>query len=933
MQRRSPEIGNWPLAWISAAFKLREDKIIRRVGLDTYMFLRYMRSMFVIFLVLSCLSLVTILPVNIVSDGGARELNTLTIANVPAESTKLWVHIVFFMVFVAWVMRNIFVELQVYTRLRIWWLTNPEHTSKVGASTIMVSTLPPALTDSDERIQKTFDIFPGGVRQVVTNRDCSELEDIVEERDELAGKLEKALTGFAAKSEKLHKKAAKKGKEPKEAKRPTMRESWIPFKGPKLDSLEFLSTRIGELNKKIEELGSDPTYFKRKSSAFVFFNKQIAAHMAAQTVLDYKPFSMDRVSLDINPDDIIWSNLNLNPYDRRLRGYISLAATIGLVIVWTLMTGALTTLVGVKNLKKIPGLENMSDSKFFGLFTGIVPAVVIAIVMALLPIILRLLLRLEGTTRKSEIDLRLLHRYYFFQVWNVYLITIFTSSIFSIATDGFKDPSMILSLIPEKVPGSATPILTYVLLLAFTGAAKEILQVTRLALRYILPILFANTPRKLCSAETPAEFDWGTSIPTHSLIFLMGFSYSFIAPIVNCFAAVYFGLFYLVYRYQFLYVYNDANWSTGGLSFPKSVQQTMVGVYISEVYMLLMMVAKLADNDNINANAILRIIFPALLLLLTIGAHIYINDAYMPIINYLPVRGAAEIEENPKIATTFPDVTGTGDLQGDTLDTDSIMEAENKVRRMFYATYGSLVPRRLIDYVLTKVPKLLTPKRHDGSPGSSDSASSDADDEEKRSEHHPDNTAAVTIGLDSAIVPMPTEHHYSMGIEEAQLDEKKLTNENSYILSIDSKQQAYPPIDSIPLGSPRIDEGVVAESIHSINSSTELRQRRAHTTLSVRSDQKNRKSRYSMIDKGLLVTAGQNALSEAFSNPALRAKATTWIWVPLDNFGVCNPICADVERWSNNTICVVTDGTWIDEKGHVRADVEFDPETVERTSV
>ncbi|KAJ2609018.1 phosphate metabolism protein 7 [Coemansia sp. RSA 1365] len=928
-ERRSPAIGNLPLAWISAAFQLREDKIIKRVGLDTYMFLRYMRSMFIIFVVLSFLSLVTILPVNISSDGGAQELNRLTIANVPAESTKLWVHIVFFMVFVGWVMRNIFVELQVYTRLRIWWLTNPEHTSKVGASTIMVSTLPPALTDSDERIQSTFDVFPGGVRQVVANRDCTELEDIVEERDKLAANLEKALTGFAAKSEKLHKKAAKKGNEPKEAKRPTMRESWIPFKGPKLDSLEFLSTRIGELNKKIEELGGDPANFKRKSSAFVFFNKQIAAHMAAQTVLDYIPFSMDRVSLDINPDDIIWSNLNLNPYDRRLRGYISLAATIGLVIVWTLMTGALTTLVGVKNLKKIPGLENMSDSKFFGLFTGIVPAVILAIVMALLPIILRLLLRLEGTTRKSEINLRLLHRYYFFQVWNVYLITIFTSSIFSIATEGFKDPSTILSLIPDKVPGSATPILTYVLLLAFTGAAKEILQITRLALRYILPLLFANTPRKLCDAETPAEFDWGTSIPTHSLIFLMGFSYSFIAPIVNCFAAVYFGLFYLVYRYQFLYVYNDANWSTGGLSFPKSVQQTMVGVYISEIYMLLMMVAKLADNDNINANAILRIIFPALLLLLTIGAHIYINDAYMPIINYLPVRGAAEIEENPKIATTFPDVTGSAEMQGDTLDTDSIMAAENKVRRMFYATYGSLVPRRLIDYVLTKIPKLLTPKRHEGA-SSSDSLNSSANDEEKRSEHGQDVTAT---GLDSGFTPIPTAHHYSMGADEAVSDEKKRGSADSHILSIDSKQQQpYPPIDSIPLSSPRIDEEAGDGSIHSLNSSTELRQRRAHTTLQVPSGAQNRTSRYSMVDKGLLVSAGQNALAEAFSNPALRAKATTCIWAPLDNFGVCNSIHADVERWGAGTINVVAAGTWIDAKGHVKADVEFDPETVEHSS-
>ncbi|KAJ2659623.1 phosphate metabolism protein 7 [Coemansia sp. RSA 1199] len=889
-EKRSPSIGAQVLAWIPAVLKVDEDKIIKRVGLDTYMFLRYMRSMFVIFVVLSFLSLVTILPVNITGGAGATELNILTIANVPSESTKLWVHIVFFMLFVAWVLRNIFVELQVYTRLRIWWLTNPSHAQKIGSSTIMVSSLPQALADSDTKLGATFDMFPGGVRQVIVNRNCSDLEEVVEERNKLAAKLEKLLTSYAATSEKLHKKAAKKNSTYKEPKRPMMRESKVPFKGPKLDAFEFLASKIGELNRRIGELGGDPTQFKRQSSAFVFFNKQVAAHMAAQTVLDYKPFSMNLVSLDVSPDDIIWSNLNLNPYDRRIRGYISMAATIGLVIVWSIMTAALSALVSVKNLSKIPALKNMSDSKFFGIFTGIVPAVVLAVVMALLPIILRLLLRLEGTPRVSEVNLRLLNRYFFFQVWNVYLITIFTSSIFSIATDGLKNPESIVSMIPEKVPGSATPILTYVLLLAFTGAAKELLQIVRLALRYILPLLFAKTPRKISAAETPAEFDWATSIPTHSLIFLMGFSYSFIAPIVNCFAAVYFGLFYLVYRYQFLYVYNDANWVTGGLSFPKSIKQTMVGVYISEVYMLLMMVAKLAKIDHINANAILRIIFPALLLLLTIFAHIYINDAYMPIINYLPIRGAVEIEENPRIATTFPDVTGNGDLGADDLETDSIKAAENKVRRMLYATYGSLVPKRLIDYVLTKVPRLLSPR-------------SPPPDEEQ-SVNNPVN--------DSAFVPMPTAHHYTADVRP--------TSNDTNIISIDTQAQSlYPPMINEP-------QEVGAPSMQSISSTTELRHRRANqTALSVHSVEQ-RKSRYSMVDTSLLATVGENALAEAFSNPALRASPTVCIWAPLDNFGLCNSLHEDVEKWAQGSIRVVTQGTSIDEKGHVRADVEFDPD-------
>ncbi|KAJ1663508.1 phosphate metabolism protein 7 [Coemansia sp. RSA 1813] len=943
-ERRSEPISDRLLAWVPMVLRVPDEKIIERVGLDTYMFLRYMRSMFVMFVVLSLLSVVTILPANITGGNGVKGMAILTMGNVRPDSKTLWVHIVFFMVFVVWVLWNIFGEFKVYTRLRIWWLTNPKHASRVGASTIMVSTLPQALIGDDDRISSVFNMFPGGVRQVIVNRNCTELEDIVEERDSLAMKLEGTLTSYAVKCEKDFKKATKKGATFKEPKRPTMRKSKIPFKGPKLDAIEYLSTEIAKLNKQISEAGGEEENYKRQSTAFVFFNKQIAAHMAAQTVLDYKPFSMNSVSLDVHTDDIIWSNLNLNPYDRRMRGYLSLAATIGLVITWTLLTAAISALVSVEKLSKtIPGLKSLADSEFFGLFTGIIPSAVLAAVMALLPIILRLLLRLEGTPRRSEIDMRLLNRFFFFQVWNVYLVTIFTSSILSIAESAFSDPGIILEQIQEQVPASATPILTYILLLAFTGAAKEILQVVRLALRYVLPLIFAKTPRKICNAETPAAFDWATSIPMHSLVFLMGFSYSFIAPIVNCFVAVYFGLFYLVYRYQFLYVYNDANWSTGGLSFPVSIKQTLVGVYISEIYMLLMMVAKLVKNKHIDGNAVLRVIFPALILLLTIGAHIYINDAYMPIINYLPIRGAVEIEENPKIATTYPDFTGDGELNGPTLmDSGSSTTPESEIRKRIYAVYGTLVPKKIIDFILNRIPSILDPRKQ----SSPNNTTEDLADEEENGAFK-SGSVANSRTVDSAFIPMPTPHHYSETESRGAFEDlnMKRASGNTNILTIDSNtQQKQPPAIAEPASpahaaadgvsnqqdpSPQFIGGLAptgtTRSIHSYDSTTELRQRRRMPTANSQAAAQ-RKSRYSMYDNELLASAGENALAKAFSNPALRAKPKCNIWVPLDNHGLCNELYNTVQRLGEGTIRIISRETWIDEKAKVKANVEFDPD-------
>ncbi|KAJ2787366.1 phosphate metabolism protein 7 [Coemansia interrupta] len=943
-EKRSPKISKSPLAWISKVMEVRDEQIIARVGLDTYMFLRYMRSMFIVFTVLSLLSVVTILPVNITGGGDAEGISVLTMSNLPPDSPKVWVQIVFFMVFVVWVMKNILGELNVYTRLRLWWLTTPEHMNKVGSSTVMVSTLPETLIEREDRIRQMFDVFPGGVRQIVVNRDCSELADIVKQRDKYALKLEKMLTTYAVNCEKAHKKAAKKGSEYTEPKRPLMRESKIPFKGPKIDAIEFLSTEIARMNQEISELTGDVTKFKRQSSAFVLFRKQIAAHMSAQTVLDYKPLSMNSVSLDVNPEDIIWSNMNMNPYDRRIRGYISFAITVGLVIVWTILTAFLAGLVSVKSLKKIPGLKNIPDSKWLGIFTGIIPSIVLAVLMALLPIILRLLLRLEGTPRVSQVNMRLLHRYYFFQVWNVYLVTILSTTILQTVSEVVKHPELIVKVIATNVPKSANPILTYVLLLAFTGAAKEILQIARLVMRYVMPMIFAKTPRSIAKAETPAEFDWATSIPTHSLIFLMGFSYSFIAPLVNCFVAVYFGLFYVVYRYQFLYVYNDANWSTGGLSFPKSIAQMMVGVYISEVYMLLIMVSRLENS----ANAIIRVVFTAIIILCTVGVHLYINDAYMPIINYLPIRAAADVEENPKISTKFPDLSSEADLSlNDSSDADSTIESDSKARRRIYAMYGSLVPRKLIDYILVKVPSILHSKSPPNSPDpADDDSNSDIAAEELASEYQdkpkPSNGLSM-FPQDSAaaggLPSMPVAHHYNASGTEidnsaAGAAPGKRASGNTNILSIDSGVMAAaaagPGANSLSPYSlhpsmPQNPAAATSHSIHSYTSATELRQRPG-TGSGFSTKSHNRRSRFEPASAQLTPFDNDNALAEAFSNPALRAKSLVNLWVPIDNNGLCNELFNKVLGWGNGTIRIITDRTEINEKGKVTADVDFDPE-------
>jgi len=80
---------------------------------------------------------------------------------------------------------------------------------------------------------------------------------------------------------------------------------------------------------------SDQT-FPPANGAFILFNKQIAAHLAAQALTHHEPYRMSGSMkyVEVASDDVIWDNLVINPYERRVRLALSWAATVGLIILW-----------------------------------------------------------------------------------------------------------------------------------------------------------------------------------------------------------------------------------------------------------------------------------------------------------------------------------------------------------------------------------------------------------------------------------------------------------------------------------------------------------------------------------------------------------------------------------------------------------------------
>lgn len=91
------------------------------------------------------------------------------------------------------------------------------------------------------------------------------------------------------------------------------------------------SSRLFNMNLRemVKEL--DKQTYPPLNSAFILFNNQMAAHMAVRLLTHHEPYRMAKKYIDVAPEDVVWDNLSMNPYEAQVRTLISYAITAALV--------------------------------------------------------------------------------------------------------------------------------------------------------------------------------------------------------------------------------------------------------------------------------------------------------------------------------------------------------------------------------------------------------------------------------------------------------------------------------------------------------------------------------------------------------------------------------------------------------------------------
>ena len=148
-----------------------------------------------------------------------------------------------------------------YVHVRQQYLTNPSHSSTAQARTVLVTGIPPNLTEFT--LRRLFSHLPGGVDKVWINRDLGDMPELYDQRLKACQKLESAAASLLRKEIKRRngKQVANTAKSEDSrdiVERPLHRPppfSWMPFSIPlfvkKVDTIDWACKRIQELNGKL----------------------------------------------------------------------------------------------------------------------------------------------------------------------------------------------------------------------------------------------------------------------------------------------------------------------------------------------------------------------------------------------------------------------------------------------------------------------------------------------------------------------------------------------------------------------------------------------------------------------------------------------------------------------------------------------------------
>ncbi|PGH12676.1 hypothetical protein AJ80_06619 [Polytolypa hystricis UAMH7299] len=524
-----------------------------------------------------------------------------------------------------------------YASLRQAYLISPMNASRISSRTVLFMSVPTSYLTKE----KLAEVFGDAVKRIWITSDCKKLDKLVRKRDKLAFRLEELEATYVKSANAARLKSMKSNDQeaaldPTSAhwsrgvKRPTHRLQFLKRK--KVDSIDWVRGQLETLIPKVSIMQMKHRIGEAKAipAVFIEFNTQTDAQIAYQTLSHHAPFQMTPRYIGVPPNQIIWSSLRYSWWEKIVRKFLIQGFIVVLIVFWSIPSAFVGTISNIAYLTDLlPPLRFINDlpTVIKGTISGLLPAAGLALLMSLVPVILRFCARHTGLPSMARVELFTQNAHFAFQVVQVFLVTTITSAASAALDQIIKDPLSAKDILAENLPKSSNFYISYFVLQGLVLSAGAVVQVFGFIIFKILRIFLDTTPRKLYNRWVELSgLSWGTVFPVFTNMAVIAITYSCIAPLILGFSSLGLYLVYQAYRYNLLFVY-DNTVDTMGLVYPRALQQVLTGIYLAEICMIGLFAIRAAIGP---------LILMGIFTLVSILAHISLNEALSPLLSALP---------------------------------------------------------------------------------------------------------------------------------------------------------------------------------------------------------------------------------------------------------------------------------------------------------
>ncbi|CAN0907434.1 Calcium permeable stress-gated cation channel 1 [Linum grandiflorum] len=567
------------LNWMPDALKMPESELIQHAGLDSAVYLRIYLMGLKIFVPISCVAWVVLVPLNWtnhtiakVANVTASNIDELSISNLPLQSKRFWAHILMAYAFTFWTLFILFKEYAQVASMRLQFLTSEER--RPDKFTVLVRNVP---SEPHETVTEHVEHFflVNHPDHYLTNQvvyDANKLASLVKKKKKMRNKLDFYQLKLSRKP----------------AQRPTFKTGFVGLRGRKLDAIDHYTSMVDKLSMQIaeemERVTKDPNCIV--PAAFVSFKTRWGAAVCAQTQQSRNP-TLWLTEWAPEPRDVYWKNLTIPYVSLKIR---RLAVGVGfffLTFFFMIPIAFVQSLASIEGIEKAaPFLKPMIEAKLIkSVIQGVLPGIALKLFLIFLPTILMIMSKHEGFISLSSLERRSATRYYIFNIVNVFLGSIITGTAFEQLNSFMKQSaSDIPKTVGMAIPIKATFFITYIMVDGWAGVAGEILMLKSLIIFHLKNFL-VKTDKDMEEAMDPGSLGFHIGEPRIQFYFLLGLVYATVTPVLLPFIIVFFAFAYVVFRHQIINVYNQA-YESGAAFWPAVHGRILIALVISQLLMM-----------------------------------------------------------------------------------------------------------------------------------------------------------------------------------------------------------------------------------------------------------------------------------------------------------------------------------------------------------